>query len=104
MKSKNRVFIATSLDGFIADQNGAIDWLHSIPNPEQIDMGYTDFIGGVDAIVMGRNTFEVVCGFDIDWPYEVPVFVLSRTLNTRPRLYAGFGPNTMALALCCSGD
>lgn len=83
----NKVFIATSLDGFIADKDGGIDWLHSIPNPEGEDMGYNQFISSVDAIVMGRTTFETVCGFGIDWPYQIPVFVLSHTLGEIPEAY-----------------
>lgn len=89
MEKKNSVFIATSLDGFIADKNGGIDWLQSIPNPENIDMGYNKFTSSIDAIVMGRNTFETVCGFDIDWPYSQPVFVLSQTLTELPQKYNG---------------
>ncbi len=85
----NKVFIATSLDGYIADQKGEIDWLHAIPNPENDDMGYHEFISTVDALVMGRTTFETVLGFDIDWPYKIPVFVLSRTLNTVPEDLTG---------------
>ncbi len=81
------VFIATSLDGFIADRNGGLDWLNSVPNPGQLDMGYKKFVEQVDALVMGRNTFETVCGFDGDWPYNQPVFVLSGTLNTLPEEY-----------------
>lgn len=84
MNKINSVFIATSLDGYIADKNGEIDWLQSIPNPNKDDMGYTSFINGMDAIVMGRNTFETVLGFDIDWPYHKPVFVLSNKLNQIP--------------------
>lgn len=80
----NKVFIATSIDGFIADRDGNIDWLESIPNPENDDLGYNQFIASVDAIIMGRVTFETVLGFDIDWPYEIPVFVMSRTLNAIP--------------------
>lgn len=81
---KNSVFIATSIDGYIADKNGNIDWLHSIPNPDGIDMGYSEFMSQIDALIMGRKTFETVCGFDIDWPYTKPVFVLSNTLKSIP--------------------
>lgn len=81
------VFIATSLDGYIADAKGGLDWLTSTPNPNNIDMGYTNFISQVDALVMGRTTFETVCGFDIEWPYQIPVFVLSNTLNSVPEKY-----------------
>jgi len=87
MNEKNSVFIATSLDGYIADKNGGIDWLHSIPNPDNDDMGYVEFINGIDALVMGRITFETVIGFDVDWPYNRPVFVLSNTLKEIPESY-----------------
>jgi dihydrofolate reductase len=83
----NRVFIATSLDGYIADKNGGLDWLHAVPNPDGLDMGYNDFSSSIDAMVMGRNSFETVLAFDIDWPYSVPVFVLSTTLTAVPDGY-----------------
>ncbi len=84
MNEKNSVFIATSLDGYIADKNGGIDWLNSIPNPDNNDMGYVEFTNGIDALVMGRKTFETVLGFDVDWPYNKPVFVLSNKLKEIP--------------------
>jgi dihydrofolate reductase len=84
MSKKNSVFIATSLDGYITDKNGGIDWLHALPNPDHDTMGYTEFIKGMDALVMGRSTFETVLGFDVDWPYDKPVFVLSNTLKKIP--------------------
>ena len=89
MEKKNKVFIATSLDGYIADKDGGIDWLHSIPNPENIDMGYEEFTSQIDALVMGRTTFETVCAFDMDWPYKKPVFVLSNSLTKIPDEYEG---------------
>jgi dihydrofolate reductase len=84
VKSQNKVFIARSLDGYIADKNGGLDWLNSVPNPNHLDLGYEKFIQGVDAIVMGRATFETVCSFDMDWPYTIPVFVLSSSLKSIP--------------------
>lgn len=68
--SKTKLFIATTLDGFIARENGSLDWLHSFPNPVQLDYGYHDFLTTVDTIVMGRKTYEEILSFGIDWPYE----------------------------------
>lgn len=89
MEKKNKVFFATSSDGYIADQSGGLDWLHSVPNPDHNDMGYSSFMSEVDALIMGRNTFETVCGFDMDWPYDKPVFVLSNSLQEIPNEYVG---------------
>ena len=80
----NYVYIATSLDGFIATSNGGIDWLMEIPNPDKSDYGFADFIGGIDALVMGRNTFEKVLTFG-EWFYKKPVFVLSNSLTEIPK-------------------
>ena len=84
MKKKNSVYIATSLDGYIADKNNGIEWLDSVPISENDDMGYGEFTKNIDALVMGRTTFETVLSFDVDWPYEKPVFVLSNSLNEIP--------------------
>lgn len=62
------VFIAVSLDGYIARPDGAIDWL-SIVQQEGEDYGYQAFADSCDALVIGRNTYETVLGFDA-WPYE----------------------------------
>lgn len=76
---KASVFIATSLDGFIAREDGGIDWL-PVPDTNSDggeDYGYNDFIKTIDAMVMGRNTFELVLTFD-EWYYgDMPVFVLT---------------------------
>ena len=47
-------------------------------------MGYNSFMNSVDAIIMGRKSFETICGFDIDWPYQKHVYVLSTTLKSVP--------------------
>src|SRR5262252_9483802 len=67
------VFVGASVDGFIARANGELDWLPE--NPE--DHGYTEFFASVDALVIGRGTFETVLAFE-EWPYgRKPVVVLS---------------------------
>ena len=73
---KASVFIATSVDGYIARQDGALDWL---PVDGGEPHGYNEFIATVDAIVIGRKTFETVLTFGA-WLYKKPVVVLS----TRP--------------------
>ncbi len=55
-----------------------------IPNPEQHGMGYHDLIDEIDAIVMGRTSFETVLNFGGDWHYAKHVFVLSNTLKEVP--------------------
>ena len=62
------VFIATSLDGYIARPNGAIDWL-SIVHPVDEAHGYNTFMSTVDTIIIGRGTYDTVLGLD-PWPYE----------------------------------
>jgi dihydrofolate reductase len=70
------VFVGTSLDGFIARENGTFDFL---PEGGGEPHGYEEFIATVDALVMGRNTYDVVLGFGDEWAYHTkkPVFVLS---------------------------
>lgn len=79
---KASVFIGTSVDGFIARANGALDFL---PPGGGEPHGYDQFMATVDALVIGRKTFETVLTFNA-WPYpEKPVFVLStRPLATAP--------------------
>jgi dihydrofolate reductase len=74
MTIKVSVYIATSLDGFIARRNGDIDWLSGGQGGE--DYGYAAFMSTVDQIVMGRNTYEKVLTFG-SWPYEKKVLVLT---------------------------
>lgn len=80
---KNIIYIAVSLDGFIAGNDGNLDWLTGIPNPDNKDYGFAEFLDSIDGIVMGRNTFETVMSFG-EWPYTKKVFVLSNTLNEIP--------------------
>lgn len=80
MSVKVSVYIATSLDGFIAGDDGRLDWLDEanavVPNGE--DCGFSAFMDAVDTLIMGRKTYEKVLSFGA-WPYGgKPVVVLSR--------------------------
>ncbi len=80
---KTIVYCATSIDGYIADKHGNLDFLETVPNPEKRDLGWEEFISGIDAILMGRNTYDKVLSFGIDWPYIVPVYVATKSLNQK---------------------
>src|SRR5438309_6742218 len=72
------VFVGVSVDGFIARTDGALDWL---PPGDVEPHGYDEFMAGIDALVIGRKTFETVLAFDA-WPYGAkPVIVLSTSMT-----------------------
>jgi len=86
MTAKCSVFVGASLDGFIARTDGSIDWLQPAYTgaPPDEDFGFAKFIGSVDALIMGRSTFEQVLTFD-EWLYgATPIVVMSRTLSALP--------------------
>jgi dihydrofolate reductase len=72
------VFIATSVDGFIARPDGDIAWLENAAIASE-NHGFAQFMDSVDGLVMGRSTFEKVLAFE-SWPYQKPVVVLSKSL------------------------
>lgn len=61
------VYIATSVDGFIARPDGGLDWLKRVEVEGQ-DYGYQRFFDSIDALVIGRGTYDVVRAFET-WPY-----------------------------------
>lgn len=67
MRARCSVFIATSLDGFIARADGRIDWLSIVERPGE-DYGYHAFFESIDTLVVGRKTYETALGFE-PWPY-----------------------------------
>jgi dihydrofolate reductase len=83
------VYIATSVDGFIAREDGGISWLPGVGEAEAEDYGYREFIDSVDAIVMGRASYEMALSFGT-WPYgEKPVVVLSTRPVAIDKTFAG---------------
>lgn len=94
MSAKASVFIATSLDGFIARPDGSIDWLNDVNAvvPSGEDCGYKEFMASVDVLVMGRNTFELALTFEA-WPYEGKRVVV---LSSKPLIVPTELPNTVS--------
>lgn len=82
---KKSIYIATSLDGFIARKNGELDWLMDEAYAEEgNDYGFAAFLESVSCLVMGRNTFEMVMSFD-QWAYgDTRIVVMSRSLDLLP--------------------
>lgn len=73
------VFIAKSLDGFVAREDHGLDWLMKQDTGEG-DHGFAAFMDSVDGMIMGAGTFRTVLGFG-EWPYTKPVVVVSRSLT-----------------------
>jgi dihydrofolate reductase len=79
---KIKLFIATTLDGFIARENGSLDWLEGSGDGDQAsteetpsdqekhDGGYGKFIADIDVLIMGRKTYEKVLDLGVEWPYS----------------------------------
>ncbi|WP_417610827.1 dihydrofolate reductase family protein [Owenweeksia hongkongensis] len=75
---KISLYIAASLDGYIAKPDGDIKWLVDFPNPEKDDFGYNHFIKEVETTLMGGATFRQIADFE-EWPYpDKENFVLTR--------------------------
>jgi dihydrofolate reductase len=77
------LYIATSLDGYIARSDGSIDWLPSLEANGE-DYGYGEFYDSIDALVMGSITYEQVLEFgDWQYPEKISYILTSRNLSTK---------------------
>lgn len=76
-----KLFIASSIDGYIARKDDSLDWLDSFegeaPEQNQEDYGYLKFISGIDTLVMGSSTYKVVMGMGVEWPYKEDSYIVS---------------------------
>jgi dihydrofolate reductase len=80
------VNMALSVDGFISGKDGDMDWLNNHPPPtnnNNNNYSFTEFLAGIDIMIMGRNTFDTVVGFGQDiWPYgELPIVIWTRNID-----------------------
>lgn len=73
------LYIATSIDGYIATPDGGVEWLNEIPNPTNEDHGYKELLASIDTVLMGGKTYHEIIGFGIPWPYkDKKSYVISR--------------------------
>ena len=78
-----QLYIAISLDGFIAKPDGDVKWLEEVPNPDKTDHGYADFYAALDTTLMGYKTYEKMLSFGIETPYPTTTnYVFSRSSHT----------------------
>lgn len=77
--SQGYVFMAASLDGFVAREDNSLDWLMKYGVDEN-DNSFEEFTKNMDALVMGSGTYKTVIGFD-QWPYKMHTYVMSRALT-----------------------
>lgn len=81
-----RVYIATSMDGFIAGPGDDLSWLPDPPEGSGEDYGWSAFIADIGALLMGRGTYDAVRGMGVDWPFpdHDTVVATSRPLQDPP--------------------
>ncbi|CDN30507.1 Dihydrofolate reductase [Mucinivorans hirudinis] len=76
---KIKLYIAVSLDGYIATPDGGIEWLNEITNPTDEDHSYNALLASVDTVLMGGRTYHEIIGFGVPWPYkDKQTYVISR--------------------------
>ncbi|HII01770.1 TPA: dihydrofolate reductase [Methanosarcinaceae archaeon] len=74
-----KLYIACSLDGYIARSDGSIDWLPDPGQNSDTDYGYSEFYASIGTVLMGRKTYEQVLGFGVPWPYgDKKTYVFTR--------------------------
>lgn len=88
---KIKLYIAQSLNGKIAQSNGSVDWLESIPNPDKLDYGYADFYNSVDTTIQGNKTYQQIMSWGIDFPYpDKKNYVLTRNSSLKNTEFVDF--------------
>lgn len=83
---KVKLYIAASIDGFIARNDGDLDWLTEYPNPNRLDYGYSEFNMTIDTVIMGGRTYDSILSMDVTWPYKdkESYIITRRSLQTVP--------------------
>jgi hypothetical protein len=68
--SNTTLYIAPAHDDKIARKDGSLDWFFALANPNQIDHGYAKFMESIGTTIIGKNTYNEILGFGVEWPYK----------------------------------
>lgn len=81
---KVKLYIATSLNGYIAKPDHSVDWLHDIPVPDGEDYGYADFYNSCSVTIQGNNTYKFILNSGHDFPYNTTEnYVFTQNANLK---------------------
>lgn len=83
---KIRLYIATSIDGYIADIEGGLDWLSGYPITHELNYGYDRFFDSVDSVVMGGRTYRDILNMDVLYPYKDKIsYIITQNKAKNPK-------------------
>lgn len=83
---KIKLYIASSIDGYIADLDGGLDWLSKYPITPEFNYGYDIFFESVDSVIMGGRTYRDILNMDVIYPYESKTsYVITRNEISSPK-------------------
>ena len=83
---KIKLYIAASIDGYIADIEGGLDWLSGYPITPELDYGYDEFFNSVDTVILGGRTYRDILNMDVIYPYKDKIsYIITRNKTNNPK-------------------
>lgn len=81
-----KVYITTTIDGYIARENDSLDWFFALLEPKKTDHGYAKFFSGIDTVILGRRTYEEDLKYNAEWASsKCKVYLLTTNENYTPQ-------------------
>lgn len=83
---KIKLYIAASIDGYIADIEGGLDWLSEYPITSELNYGYDEFFDSVDTVILGGRTYRDILNMDVIYPYKDKIsYIITRNKTNNPK-------------------
>lgn len=83
---KIKLYIAASIDGYIAGPDGELDWLSDYPITPELNYGYEDFFESIDTVIMGRRTYRDILNMGVIYPYKDKIsYIITRNAINTPK-------------------